>query len=132
MISKSFRDNKNYLINNEKRFRKRVPHFQDIYYPMVNGKSFIEEINECSGPIIVTFDINEYGVGLRSRIKLEVGDFLNLPLKFENSPTFECMCIVRWAALDDISYVAGCEFCNIRNNDRMYIRDYMAYMLDKI
>lgn len=125
MFLKSSKYYRAYNVEKEKRYRKRVPFSQDIKYPIINGKSFIEESKKNSDAIIEVVDINEFGIGIRSKLYLSKGDFLNLCIKFDDSPTFEILCIVKWTALDDKSYLSGCEFCYLRNEDRKYIRDYM-------
>jgi hypothetical protein len=126
MFSKSLKSGKLYEVKFEKRFRKRVPFNSPIYYPVVNGKSLSGTSIDSENPPMQATDINEYGIGIRTNILLNPGDFVNLSIKLEkDSPTFECVCIVKWAGIDDASYIVGCEFCHIRNEDRQYIRHYM-------
>lgn len=125
MFSKSYKNGKIYKIDKDRRFKERKEFTYDISFPVVNGKSYIEEQVKTDGYVIKTTDITEYGIGIRSNIILNKGDFLNLSIKVDGSPIFECMCIVKWVGVDDKSYIAGCEFCNIRNEDRNYIRNFM-------
>lgn len=125
MIIESFKNGKVYKFEREKRYKERKEFVYEILYPVLNGKSFIKEARERKNYLIQTTDITEFGIGLRSNIMLKKGDFLNLCIKVNNSPIFECMCVVKWVGIDDKSYIAGCEFCNIRNEDRFYIRQFM-------
>ncbi|MHC1683548.1 MAG: PilZ domain-containing protein [Clostridiaceae bacterium] len=126
MITKSLKDGKVYKIEREKRYKERKGYNFEISFPVLNGSSFKDVNHELGQYLMKTTDITEFGIGIRSNIMLKEGDFLNISLKVNMSPIFECMCIVKWVGVDDESYLAGCEFCNIRNEDRTYIRQFMS------
>lgn len=125
MIFKSPKDYKVYKYEREKRYKDRVPFVQEILYPVINGESFIDEVKKTRKTFISTVDINEFGIGIRSKKQLSVGDFLNLCIKFDKLPIIETISRVKWVGADDDSYLAGCEFCSIKNEDRQYIKEYM-------
>ncbi|KOF56219.1 hypothetical protein AGR56_04915 [Clostridium sp. DMHC 10] len=105
----SFYDNREYKYKSEKRKKYRIKFPVEILYPRVNNESVHEKYG--TGEFILkAINLSEQGICFKSKIKLNVGDFINFSLRIDDNPSFWCMALVKWVNIDDNSYVAGCEF----------------------
>lgn len=117
-------NNRKYKYEYEKRMKKRVKFELQIFYPRLNDKSINYGNNEKT-PILKAINISETGICFKSNISMKKGDFLNFLMKIEDNPSFWCLSIVRWVAIDDSHFIYGLEFISLSMQQILYIRSYI-------
>lgn len=104
--------------------KKRVKFELQIFYPRLNNKS-INYGNDDKTPILKAVNISETGICFKSKISMKKGDFLNFLMKVGETPSFWCLSIVRWVAIDDSYFFYGLEFLSLSMNQILCIRNYI-------
>ncbi|WP_010239269.1 PilZ domain-containing protein [Clostridium arbusti] len=117
-------NNRRYKYEYEKRMKKRVKFELQIFYPRLNNKS-INYGNDDKTPILKAVNISETGICFKSKISMKKGDFLNFLMKVGETPSFWCLSIVRWVAIDDSYFFYGLEFLSLSMNQILCIRNYI-------
>jgi hypothetical protein len=107
-----------------KRFNKRVELNSDLYYPQVNNESIYKKYS-TSEPLLETINLSEGGISFKGKVPLKVGDLINFTLAIENKPSFWCTAKVKWVDSDNGSYITGCEFLALTQDQVNCIKEYV-------
>lgn len=125
LTSKSnFYENRIYKYEHEKRQKQRIKFSLKILYPRLNDESIYEKYGKDDS-VLQAVDLSEHGICFKSKIKLNVGDFINFSLRIGNNPSFWCMAVVKHVNFDDNAYVSGCEFISQTLVQIQAIREYI-------
>lgn len=101
----------------------RVPFNLELYFPQINGKSTADGNKDI--PIIKGIEISVGGIGFRSRIHMEIGDYIEFLMQIENNPSFTCMAVVKWTGYDDETLLVGTEFFCLSMEQINQIKNYV-------
>lgn len=107
-----------------KRFKKRVEHSSDLYYPQVNNESIYKKYG-TDGPLLETINLSEGGISFKGKVSLKVGDIINFTLSIKDNPSFWCTAVVKWVKNDNGVYSTGCEFLALTQDQLNCIREYV-------
>ena len=110
--------------NTHNRLDARAKFGIDIFYPRLNNESVYEDY-DTSTPLLRTTNISESGICFVSRIPAKPGDFMSFMLKVEDSPSFWCLCEVRWVEENHGNYMIGCRFFLLSELYLKIIREYV-------
>ncbi|MCM8711668.1 PilZ domain-containing protein [Clostridium sp. SYSU_GA19001] len=113
-----------HLLNEDKRFKKRVNYNLDIHYPRVNNKSVYKDYT-TDKPLMEVINISETGICFKSRVPLTEGDFVNFTLTLEDNPSFWCLAEVKWVKKEDELYYSGCEFFTLTWEQKNIIKNFV-------
>jgi hypothetical protein len=110
--------------HDNKRFKKRVEHNSDLYYPQVNNESVFIKYG-TNQPLLETTNISESGISFTGRVPLKAGDLINFTLCIQDKPSFWCSAVVKWVKNNNDIYDTGCEFIALTQDQINYIKNYV-------
>lgn len=121
-------DNRRYKYGCEKRKKKRFKFHLEIFYPRINNESVNNYIDDQNTPMLEAIDISETGICFKSKLLMKKGDFLSFLMKIEDMPSFWCLAVTRWSAINDSEFICGLEFLCLSMEQILCIRNYTENM----